>query len=416
MPQMRVFSHPQATPASRSNTEIARDFLDLTFRMESGRHLKAMTRFEGPISVTVKGDPSSTLVPDLERLLLRLRNEAHLNITRTYEPDASITVMAVRRSDIQKAIPSAACFVAPNVSSIAEYRLTRRTKITDWGSLDTRRKITIFVPNDTSPQETRDCLHEELAQALGPLNDLYRLPDSIFNDDNIHTVLTGFDMLVLRTTYAPELSSGMTRTQVASKLPGILARLNPAGEKAPGPNLPYTPDEWKREMIAALGVGTPMAQRLPAAERALHIAQLYGLTDVRMGFTWFSIGRLAQRTDLDMAMRAYLNADQYFAANAGTELHRAHVASQVAALALRQDNPMLALQYIEANLPTASRAENAALLSALMLLRSEALKQAGMATDARSARVDSLAWARYGFGSERETRQRLRAMTGFSPL
>jgi len=34
-----------------------------------------------------------------------------------------------------------------------------------------------------SPQEVRDCLHEELAQALGPLNDLYRLPDSVFNDD-----------------------------------------------------------------------------------------------------------------------------------------------------------------------------------------------------------------------------------------
>ena len=60
----------------------------------------------------------------------------------------------------------------------------------------------------------RDCLHEELAQALGPLNDLYHLPDSVFNDDNIHTVLTGFDMLILRAAYAPELRTGMTREQV----------------------------------------------------------------------------------------------------------------------------------------------------------------------------------------------------------
>ena len=28
----------------------------------------------------------------------------------------------------------------------------------------------VFVPADASPQELRDCLHEELAQALGPLN------------------------------------------------------------------------------------------------------------------------------------------------------------------------------------------------------------------------------------------------------
>ena len=76
----------------------------------------------------------------------------------------------------------------------------------------------------------RDCLHEELAQALGPLNDLYRLSDSVFNDDNMHTVLTGFDMLILRVFYSPALRSGMTRAEVAARLPAILAQLNPAGQ------------------------------------------------------------------------------------------------------------------------------------------------------------------------------------------
>ena len=54
-----------------------------------------------------------------------------------------------------------------------------------------RQRVAVFLPADAAPQELRDCLHEEIAQALGPLNDLYRLPDSIFNDDNVHTVLTG---------------------------------------------------------------------------------------------------------------------------------------------------------------------------------------------------------------------------------
>jgi hypothetical protein len=65
--------------------------------------------------------------------------------------------------------------------------------------------VAVFIPSDVSPQEVRDCLHEEVAQALGPLNDLYRLPDSVFNDDNFHAVLTGFDMLILRTYYDAEL-------------------------------------------------------------------------------------------------------------------------------------------------------------------------------------------------------------------
>ena len=40
----------------------------------------------------------------------------------------------------------------------------------------------------------RDCLNEEITQALGPANDLYRLPDSIWNDDNFHGMATPFDM------------------------------------------------------------------------------------------------------------------------------------------------------------------------------------------------------------------------------
>ena len=68
--------------------------------------------------------------------------------------------------------------------------------------------------------------HEELAQALGPLNDLYRLSDSVFNDDNFQSVLTSFDMDILRMTYSPSLSSGMSREEVAARL-GTSAALGP---------------------------------------------------------------------------------------------------------------------------------------------------------------------------------------------
>lgn len=252
LPEMRVFSSPRAQPPARSNAEIARDFLDLTMRMESGRHLQYFTRFEGPITVAVRGTPSPTLTTDLGRLIYRLQTEAGLNISQTNAPDASIIVNATTRKAIQKVLPQAACFVAPNVTTLAEYRLARRTKLTSWSALKERKRITIFVPTDVSPQETRDCLHEELSQALGPLNDLYRLPDSIYNDDNLHTVLTGFDMLILRAMYAPELHSGMNRRQVANRLPEVLARLNPAGQRPPGKFQIYTPKEWRENMITAL--------------------------------------------------------------------------------------------------------------------------------------------------------------------
>lgn len=74
----------------------------------------------------------------------------------------------------------------------------RRTPTVDWTKLERRDRAAVFVRFDVAPQEIRDCLHEELAQALGPLKDLYRLSDSVSNDDNIHAVLTSFDMLILR--------------------------------------------------------------------------------------------------------------------------------------------------------------------------------------------------------------------------
>ena len=226
LPPMKTFATAPVAAPQRSNQDISRDFLDLTFRMESGRLLPYMTRFEGPITVRVSGNAPSSLQSDLTKLLARLRNEARIDIRQTTRADANITINMIARKTLQGSVPAAACFVVPHVQSWDEFRKLRRTASVDWARLKKRDKVGIVMPGDVSPQEIRDCLHEELAQAIGPLNDLYRLPDSIFNDDNIHTVLTGFDMLILRAYYAPELRSGMSQQQVAQRLPAILSRLD----------------------------------------------------------------------------------------------------------------------------------------------------------------------------------------------
>ncbi|MDG1066827.1 MAG: DUF2927 domain-containing protein, partial [Sulfitobacter sp.] len=230
LPPVKVFTTGQHTGPVRANNDLALDFIELSFKLESDRELPVFTRFEGPITVTVVGQQPESLQHDLRRLIGRLRNEARINISQISAPTANVTINAVPRKAIQELLPQAACFVAPNVSTMDEYRHTRKTKQANWSQLRERTRLAIFLPNDVSPQEVRDCLHEELAQALGPLNDLYRLPDSVFNDDNVHTVLTGFDMLMLRTYYSPKLHNGMTRGQVAATLPHILRKINPRGE------------------------------------------------------------------------------------------------------------------------------------------------------------------------------------------
>ncbi|GAA0304574.1 DUF2927 domain-containing protein [Rhodovulum strictum] len=407
LPPMKSFPVRPADPPTRSNAQIAQDFLDLSFRMESGRPLAVMSRFEGPVRVRVTGNPPPSLGPDLAALISRLRREAGIDITRVAaDQPAEITIEVMPRARLQRMVPQAACFVAPRVSGWEEYRRVRRSPEVDWTTLITRDRVAIFLPGDVSPQEVRDCLHEELAQALGPLNDMYRLPDSVFNDDNFHTVLTGFDMLILRLYYAPELRSGMTRAQVAQILPGLLARMNPRGEGRPGAPLAPTSRDWIEAIETALGAGTSAPRRRVAAERAVTIARARGWQDGRLAFSLFALGRLSLGEHPELALAAFLQAGEIYASRPETRIHLAHVGMHLAAFALSAGQPRAALDLANGNIAAATRGQNAALLATLLLIKAEALDALDRPGEARSIRQEALGWGRYGFGSDDEVRSR----------
>ena len=417
LPPMRVFQTTYVAPSTRSNLEIAQDFLDLSFRMESGRAVPQLTRFDGPITVRATGQTNPTLIRDLDALLARLRSEAGLNI-RLVPADqlAHITVQAVPRATMQAAVPRAACFVVPRLTSWNEFKIARRTPQVDWTTLTRRDRAAIFVPSDVAPQETRDCLHEELAQALGPLNDLYRLPDSVFNDDNIHTVLTGFDMLILRAFYAPDLWNGMTRGEAAIRLPAILARLNPAGQRPVGIPHNDTSRDWIEAMETALtSRGSPSRRRL-AAQRAIALGNAFGWSGTREGFAHYAYGRLQVGYDPAAALVAFQAADTAYKQNANTRIHAAHIAVQQAAFALSAGDADTTILLADNNMDIAQRHQNAALLSTLMMFKAAALEMRGDTAQAESLRLDSLGWARYGFGSDANVQARLDEIAALRPF
>lgn len=415
LPPSKAFSTSTPQAPQRSNRDIVRDFLDLHFKLEGGTVLPFFTRFEGPIRLRVAGTPSSGFLQDLNRVLARLDDEAGISIQRVGAGPAEITVQAVTSQAIQRALPKAACFVVPNVESLADLRRKRRSPDTDWSQLRSRERLAVFVPTDVSPQEARDCLHEELAQAIGPLNDLYRLSDSVFNDDNIHTVLTGFDMLILRATYAPELQTGMTRSQVAAVLPGLLARLNPAGETIGSDALPATPRSWIEAIEGALGPGNSLIMRKRAANRAVILAQELGWRDHRRAYSHYVLGRMIQSGEPDLAQRHFQTALDFLRQRPNSDLHQAVIRPRMAAFDIARGNGERALQRITPVIAQAARHENAALLATALLIKAEALDLLGQFASANTVRLDSLGWARYGFGPDWAVQSKVREVAELRP-
>ncbi|WP_281859702.1 DUF2927 domain-containing protein, partial [Litoreibacter halocynthiae] len=106
LPPMKTFATQRGGGVNRPNSQIAQDFLDLTFQMESGRPLPWLTKFDGPIKVAVTGQAPGSLEGDLARLLARLRSEAGINISRAARgEEAQIIVEAIPRKTLQKAVP-----------------------------------------------------------------------------------------------------------------------------------------------------------------------------------------------------------------------------------------------------------------------------------------------------------------------
>ena len=148
---------------------------------------------------------------------------------------------------------------------------------------------------------------------------------------------------------------------------------------------------------------------------ALRVARDAGWQDHRLAFAYFAKARLIQSLDPKGAYENFAAAEQYYKQTPGADLHRAHVATHLAAYAIYRGDGPGALAVLRGTEATARDSENAALLATLMLLRAEALDLAGDRDGANRVRLDSLGWARYGFGSDWAVRSKLEEIHRLNP-
>ena len=165
----------------------------------------------------------------------------------------------------------------------------------------------------------------------------------------------------------------------------------------------------------ALGPGARPAARLAASNKAIKIAVDAGWTDNRRAFAHYAKGRLLQATNGRVAHQQYLIADYYYARSPETQLHRAYVATQLSAYALSIGEYEQAGSIATPHISVARVSQNAALLSSLQLLRAESLDAQGRVKEAEALRLDSLGWARYGFGADWAVRAKLSEIASLNP-
>lgn len=393
-------SRSQPRGVTRSNTTLAQDFLDLTFALESGQRLPGLLRYEGPVRVVLQGRDLAPYRGDLERLLARLRSEAGIDIRSVESPiGAQLYIEGVSMREIQRVYPGAACFIVPGVTSWDDFRRNAGRDRLRWSDQTTLGTTGIFIPVDSTPQDVRDCLHEEIGQALGPANDVYRLPDSVFNDDNFHSILTSFDMLMLRVLYSGELRSGMPKQAVASRLPQILDRVNPGGRGVGAPRRAPESPVWKQSIETAMTRRNGPGQRMRAANEAVDIAGAMLPVDHRLAVALMTRGRLSFRSDPAQAAIDFASAYQLLRGRFGTgDIRTAQASLHLAMFALRRGDFAQALSLAETATAPAREGENAVLLSGLLAIRAEAHRNLGNEAASQSNRLESLRWARFAFG------------------
>lgn len=70
-----------------------------------------------------------------------------------------------------------------------------------------------LIRSELPPRLMLSCIHEELAQGMGPANDSPTVRPSIFNDDEEFALLTRHDELLLKILYDPRLRPGMQEAE-----------------------------------------------------------------------------------------------------------------------------------------------------------------------------------------------------------
>lgn len=374
-----------------SNASLAQVFTLLTHDMEWGGTRRHLVRFEAPVAVGLEGPDAGRFADFVDGYLDRLRRRSGIDIVRRGH-NPNLHVRFVGRS-FERTAPGISCFVV--AGDVEWRRFAADPRGHDGRRLAEARAVehmTVFIPAAAPAHRVRSCLVEEIAQALGPANDLYGLGPTIFNDDDAHFWPTDLDHLMLRVLYSDALRTGMDRAATERAALQVLDRINPAGIAAPALPLPQPRRmaDWRQRLQGAFEPG--LDPRV-AARRAMEAASVARARAPGSAYHCHSLVALAQLAGRGAGARAPEALDA-----ADAVCRRAHGAGDIrlAWIGLMRAQLMLDLR----------RHGEAAELAGQVLPAFLASGQTEPAAAAREARVAALS----GLGRHAEARAMSRAV------
>lgn len=393
-----------------SNRSLARLFVALTHDLEWGASRPHLVRYEAPINVAIEGPGADAYTRFIDLYLAEIRERASISIGRGPGP-ANLHIRFVEGARFDQTFPGISCLVALGNHDWDSFRRDPDRlggQVLETGT--SQSQTTIFIPQTAAPFRVRGCLLEEIAQALGPANDLYGLGASIFNDDAAHLWPTKLDYLMLRTLYHPDMRTGMSRQVSQSAAFRVLEEINPEGRDA----LPIryaTPRGlrgWRGRHQEIFSKNSTRNESIMSARKARSLAARKAPGSAHHCHSLRTLGRVLAREAPAEALSILREATDVCAKAHGPDDIRLSLVVLERAIALsRQGSSSLVIQELNAHEEKLASYRHEERLAALYNLRANAYLALQQGAKSFEARNKARAWAAYAYGRDSDVLARM---------
>jgi Protein of unknown function (DUF2927) len=219
-------SSPAGADRHLTNEQVIANLLEVVFGSEFvGEESPSVRKWQGPMRLAIYAHDPNRYKPLVEPHLQDLRELTGLDIrlVEAGEPSQNAYLFIFAR---QQFYSHAERHLGPGKNPRTNSYLAcfGYFHADAAGAID---EFTAVIPSFIGEEEVRDCVVEEVTQAIGLPNDSDSVHPSIFNDDDRYQDLTWQDELFLRVLYDPRVTPGMSRSAFVPLARQILEELRP---------------------------------------------------------------------------------------------------------------------------------------------------------------------------------------------